>query len=237
MADNRITKHRVKNHWAYSWWKYALMAVCVVCGVNIFFATTAYRAPEDKKVEIYLCSGWADAQKAQDDLWPLLMDVDAEQEEMYVANIDLSSEDYYAVMQYSTYMAAQQGDILLLSAKEFKKYASDEVDAYFMNLLPYMQAGVIRTEELDLANVTVKDSTGEQGVFGVPADALYGLMDYGIDPAYCVLVITAYSGNEDTCAGMLQKMMEHYAIEKPDTYDAWHQQMKAKKGGTTQIYY
>ena len=32
MADNRITKHRVKNHWAYSWWKYALMAVCVVCG-------------------------------------------------------------------------------------------------------------------------------------------------------------------------------------------------------------
>ena len=57
MADNRITKHRVKNHWAYSWWKYLVMCVCVVFGVNMFFTMTAYRSPENKKVELYLCSG------------------------------------------------------------------------------------------------------------------------------------------------------------------------------------
>lgn len=237
MADNRITKHRVKNHWTYSWWKYLLMAVCVVFGVNIFFTTTAYRAPEEKKVEIYLCSGWADAQKAQTDLWPLLLQIAPEQEELQVANIDLVSEEYYSIMQYSTYMAAQQGDILLLPIKEFKKYASDEAYSYFADLTPYLDAGMLFAGDTELTAYTYPNADAQPGVFGIPADVLYGLMDYGIDPAETVLAITAYSGNEETCVRMLQAILEHYAIEKPESYDAWHQQIKSRSSGSSQIFF
>ena len=235
MADNRITKHRVRNHWTYSWWKYLLMAVCVVFGVNIYFTTTAYRPPENKKVEIYLCKGWADAQKAQEDLTPMLMELAPEQEELIAANIDLTSDDYYTVMQFTTYMAAQQGDILLLPSSEFRKYTSEgEVYNYFANLSPYLESGVLSAQDISLEGTTYPDASDEPGVFCIPADTLYGLMDYGIDPAGSVLVVTAYSGNEETCVRMVDAMIRRYKTEKPDTYDEWHKQIQ--NSVTTQIF-
>ena len=236
MADNRITKHRVKNHWAYSWWKYLLMAVCVIFGVNLYFTTTAYRPPEHKKVEIYLSKGWADAAAAQTDLLPVLMEIDPEQEELTVANIDLLSEDYYSVMQFTTYMAAQQGDILLIPVAEMKKYSSEgDIYGYFANLSPYLESGMLHAPGIALNAQTYPDASEEPGVFGIPADSLYGLMKYGIDPADSVLVVTAYSGNEEVCVRMLDEMIALYQSEKPDNYDAWHKQLQGASV-TTQIF-
>ena len=52
MADNRLTKKRLKNHFAYNWWKYALSAAVSAMLVSIVFAVTAYRPPAEKKVEL-----------------------------------------------------------------------------------------------------------------------------------------------------------------------------------------
>ena len=38
MADNRITKKRLKNHFAYSWWKYALAANVASFGLGLILA-------------------------------------------------------------------------------------------------------------------------------------------------------------------------------------------------------
>ena len=232
MADNRITKHRVKNHWTYSWWKYLLMVVCVVFGVNMFFTMTAYRSPEDKKVEIYLCSGWADAEKAQADMWPILMEIAPEQEEMFVANIDLVGQEYYTIMQFTTYVAAQQGDVMLLPRKEFLKYASDDAGGMYADLAPYIDSGLLDAEEIDLTGCMLEDASGKMGVFGIPADTLYGFTDYSIDPADSVLVVTAYSGNEETCVKLVNELLKRYQTEKPDYYDAWHES-RTKKTTTT----
>ena len=236
MADNRITKHRLKNHWAYSWWKYLLMAVCVVFGVNMLFTVTAYRSPENKKVEIYLCKGWADAETAYADLLPELLEIDPEQEELYVQNIDITSDDYYSVMQFTTYMAAQQGDILLLPRSEVGKYADEEAWGAYAELTEYIEGGMLNVGDADLSGVMYENASGEMGVFGVPADALYGLTVYGIDPADSVLVITAYSGNEETCVKLLDAMIRRYATEKPENYDEWHKQMNSSSG-TTSVFY
>lgn len=222
MADNRITKHRVKNHWAYSWWKYLLMVVCVVFGVNMFFTMTAYRVPENKKVELYLCSGWADAEMAYADMWPMLQEIDPEQEELLVMNIDLMGQEYYSIMQFTTYVAAQQGDIMLLPKGEFKKYASEDAWSMYAELTPYMENGDLNTGDIDLTIGTMTNASDESGVFGIPADTLYGLVDYGIDPADTVLAVTAYSGNEEACVKMLDAMIRRYQTEKPDFYDEWH---------------
>lgn len=232
MADNRITKHRIKNHWAYSWWKYLLMVVCVVFGVNLFFTMTAYRPPEDKKVEIFLCSGWADAEKAQNDMWPMLLEVAPEQEQINVANIDLVGEEYYSVMQFTTYVAAQQGDIILLHKDEFVKYGSADAWGMYADLTPYIENGMIDADGIDLTRGMLKNEDGETAVYGIPADELFGLVDYSIDPADSLLVVTAYSGNEETCVKLLDAMLKYYQTEKPDGYDQWHNS-RTKKNTTT----
>ena len=86
MAENRITKKILKNHWTYNWWKYLLAIVISVFGVDLLFSVTAYRPPENRKVELYLCSGYADADAVHADFWPALKARCPEQEELTVLN-------------------------------------------------------------------------------------------------------------------------------------------------------
>ncbi len=51
MANQRLTKKKLKNQLAYSWWKYALAAAVSTMLVSIVFAVTEYRPPDGKKVE------------------------------------------------------------------------------------------------------------------------------------------------------------------------------------------
>lgn len=232
MADNRITKQRIKNHWAYSWWKYLVMCVCVVFGVNMFFTMTAYRSPENKKVELYLCSGWADSELAYADMWPMLQEVAPDQEELLIMNIDLVGQEYYTIMQFTTYIAAQQGDVMLLPKSEFAKYASEDAWSMYAELTPYLESGMLSADDIDLTRGKLENASGEIGVFGIPADTLYGLTDYGVDPADTVLVVTAFSGNEETCVKLVDVMVKRYKTEKPDFYDEWHDS-RMKKNTTT----
>ena len=105
MADNRLTKKRLKNHFAYNWWKYALSAAVSAMLVSIVFAVTAYRPPAEKKVELYVLNGYIDTETFQRDFWPELQAQKPEQEELTVLNINLTdSSNIYAPMQFSTYV-------------------------------------------------------------------------------------------------------------------------------------
>lgn len=234
MADNRITKARLKNHWAYSWWKYLLMAVLVVLGVNVTFSVTAYRPAEDRKIEVYLCHGWADAEQFEADLWPALLEAAPDQEELTVMNIDLTGGDPYANMQFTTYTAAQQGDVCLLPRSEVKKLAGDEAWSAFADLTPYVESGRLDLGDVDY--VTYPGESGGDGIFGLPTDTLYGLAQYGIDPANGVLVVMSFSGNEETAVQLLEIMIERFATEKPEGYDAWHESLQSGQTGASQIF-
>ena len=126
MADNRLTKKRLKNHFAYNWWKYALSAAVSAMLVSIVFAVTAYRPPAEKKVELYVLNGYIDTETFQRDFWPELQARKPEQEELTVLNINLTdSSNIYAPMQFSTYVAAQQGDLFLISRDEMRRITAD----------------------------------------------------------------------------------------------------------------
>jgi len=221
----------LKNHWRYSWWKYALLAAACVLGVDLLFAMTAYRPPEDRKIELYVCNGYIDTERFQADLWPLITERCPDQEELTVMNIDLSTEDMYATMQFSTYVAAQQGDICLLSASEFAKLAQDGAQYAYMDLKPYIESGVIPLGEIDCSAYTEADETGQEAVYGIPADTLFGMLDYAHDPEGDVLCVMAYNGNDETAAAVVGLLLERYTAEKPEGYDELKRE-ESQNGGT-----
>lgn len=216
----------LKNHWRYNWWKYALLAAACVMGVDLLFAMTAYKPPEEKKLEVYVCNGYMDTDRFQEVLWPLVEARCPGQEELTVMNINVADGDMYATMQLSTYIAAQQGDICLLPVSEFRKFAQEDAPAAFMNLSPYLDSGVIDARGIDCSAYTYPDETGEMGVYGIPADGLFGLLEFGYDPEGGVLCIMAYNGNEENAAAVASLLLERYAAEKPEGYDAFKREQE-----------
>ena len=235
MTGEKLSRKWLKNHLAYCWWKYLAVAVACAFGVDLLFSVTAYRPPQDKKQEIFLCSGYADAQAFQTDFWPWLLKRCPEQEELLVMNIDLTSGDMYAPMQFSTYCAAQQGDVCLLPRSEFFRLTADGADAMFLDLSGYIASGAIDARGADLTDTTLPGENGEMGVYGVPADALYGLLGSGCDPAGSVLCITSYNGSDDVSAAMLDLMLERLSAPRPEGYDDMRRE-KAKSAEETQIF-
>lgn len=224
----------LKNHWRYSWWKYALLAVISVMGVDMLFAMTAYRPPEERKIELYVCNGYINAAEFQEALWPQILQRCPDQEELTVINIDLSGGDMYATMQFSTYIAAQQGDVCLLTESEFRKLTADGAEYAFMDLTPYIESGAIDLRGIDCSGYVYTNEAGQEGVYGVPADSLFGLLDFAHDPAGDVLCIMAYNGNDDNAAAVLDLLLERYQAEKPEGYD----EMKRGESGSggTQLF-
>ncbi len=217
MADNRITKKRLKNHFAYSWWKYALAAMLGAMGVSLIFASTAYRPPADKQLTVYVLNDYVNADALQADLWARIKESCPEQEELTVLNIDLTDNtNLYAPMQFSTYVAAQQGDLFLMPRSEMLKIASDGAEEAFVDLTEYIEGGVIDVSGLDLSACTMKKLDGTTGIYAVPADQLYGLRTaYYNDAKGSVLCIPIYSQNQETAAEAIRILMELGAGERP----------------------
>ena len=217
MADNRITKKRLKNHFAYSWWKYALAAVLSVMGVSLVFAATRYEPPADRQLTVYVLNDYTDAETMQADLWARIKEAHPEQEALFVQNIDLTdSSNIYAPMQFSTYVAAQQGDVFLIPYDEMLKIVADGPEDALVDLTAYIENGVIDVSGLDLSACTMEKLDGTTGIYAVPADQLYGLRTaYYNDAKGSVLCIPIYSQNQDTAAEAIRILMELGKGEKP----------------------
>lgn len=215
MAENRITKKWLKNYWTYNWWKYLILVVCCAVGVDLLFSVTAYRVPEEKKLELYMCSGFVDTQMLHDEIWPGFSEEHPDQEELTVYNIDLTMDDMYAQMQFSTYIGAQQGDVCLLPESMVKSLTAEGADYSFLELTPYIDSGVIDVSGVDMTGGVFKNEAGEEGVYAIPADSLYGLMRYGTNPKDSYLCVLAYCGNDANAAALIDRMIELYQTEAP----------------------
>jgi len=224
MTKERITKKWLKNHIAYSWWKYlALAAACVFC-VDMLFTMTEYRPPEEKKIEVYILNDYVEAPAVREELSERFFARFPDQEELTVLSINIGSDDMYARMQFTTYAAAKQGDVYMLPASEFKNLTAEEYDA-FADLAPYIENGVIDVKDIDVSGYEVENADGTQSIYAIPSDTLYGLTQYSNDPAGSVLCLPAFGGNVDHAAQVLNLMIGQYHGEKPAGYD----QMRKEK--------
>jgi hypothetical protein len=131
-----------------------------------------------------------------------------------------SSDDYYAQMQLSTYIGAREGDLFLMTSDQFRIFAEQGL---FMPLDEYISSGIIDVTNIDTSALTFTldgeyTTSGESvsGIYGVSAAGLYGLMDLGIDNRRLDFGITAYSGNPDDIARMINWFITEYTQPKPD---------------------
>lgn len=214
-----LTKQRLRTHFTYNFWKYLAAAVFCVFGWNLLYTTTAYRSPENLRIDIYLQTNNATQEKADafmQDIWQKAV---PEMETVSTILLNVSStDDYYSNMQLSVYIMAGEGDLYALSTEDFKKYASQEV---FIDLMPYIEDGTLNVDDIDLSSgyVTLLDEdgnpTGSTSLYGIP---LYSLNGYrtgmNLNNSDMVIAVTNYNQNEENVLAFLNAFIQAGRIEE-----------------------
>ncbi len=166
-----VNSRTLRQHLTYSWWKYALIIVLGAFAVNMYFTTTAYRTPNEKKVDMYVY-GYADETSFQAYLDRVRETEMPDMEELRM--LLLTTDATYGAMQLSTYIAAAEGDVYLLPRDNFVSMASQgvwiplEEDEELMSL--FSEAGI------SLQGGWRRNADeGVSHLYGIPVSALAGL--------------------------------------------------------------
>ena len=206
-----ITKARLRNHIAYHWWMYLLAVAASVFGWNLLYSATAYRSPQNLRVDVYIQGARATEDQVNAFLKPVWEAYVPEMETVSSVLLTTSSQDYYGNMQLTVYIMANEGDIYLLSSNDFKSFASQGV---FLDLQPFIDSGQLNAEGLDLSAgyVALVDDEGiaasERTLFGIPAHQLPGLQTgMGVDCQNTVLCVTAFNENEENVIRFLDGLL------------------------------
>ncbi len=202
---------RLKNHFRYCWWKYLVAWSAGLLLLYILFDMTRYRPPVDRSIELYMLNGYTRTEALQEDLWPALQKRCPDQEELQVVNIDLLQDEMYSRMQYATYLASQQGDVMLMPMVEVERIMQGSgAEEVFVDLEPYVREGILRVDALDVTPGMLLRSDGTRGLYGIPADSLTGLSEFRTKPEGALLVAMKYGGNLDTSVRLIELMLERY---------------------------
>lgn len=215
-----ITKAKLKTHFAYGSWKYLVIVLGSIFLWNIAYTTTAYRSPENKRVDVYLQSATATEEKVNaffKEVWDAHI---PDMETVSAVILTSTADDYYGSMQLSVYMMAGEGDLYILTTSDFKTYAAQEI---FLDLEPFIASGQLDVTGIDLSAgyVAVNDSegvpTGERKLFGIPLYTLYGYMDgMLLDNRNVVIAMTAYNGNEENVLKFLNGLIQAGRGDMPE---------------------
>lgn len=223
MVDTRLTGERIRQHFTYNAWKYLLVVVAAIFGWSMLYNMTRYRPPADKKLDVYIAATGADVERMRADMEAALAEALPELEEINFYTINLGGQDDTAgQMQFTTYLAARQGDLYLIPRDKFVTFAKEPAESNALAPLDgYLEDGTIDVQGMDI-------SKGErQGITrGIPAQELYGLLDYGIVPQSLYFIIPAFSGNQENAAELLNLFIEHFHTEKPEWYDDYLRQLQ-----------
>ena len=215
-----ITKEAIKTHFTYSSWKYLLLCACAIFGWSLIYTQTAYRSPQNKRIDVYIKSSTVTEDLMTSFFEPIWKDVVPEME--LVSGTTLmasSSDDYYSQMQLTVYISAGDGDIYVLPSSDFKSFASSGA---FLPLDDLVESGAIDVSGLDVSagRVTVVDEeagTSETHLYGIPTDALYGYMDgLQLDNRGTVMAILYNNQNDENVIPFFNALIQAGRAEKPE---------------------
>lgn len=167
-----ITKEKLQNHFSYSLWKYALLAVVAIFGWNILYSVTAYRAPEEKKVILGIYS-YGMEEKINAYMEEMRLELMPDMEEMNAMYI--MPDETYGDMVLSTRIAARECDIYVLPRAQFQSYAAQGAYMALDEVLPDLIA------DLEAAGVSLSrgnrsnDELGEKHQYAIPCAGLPGI--------------------------------------------------------------
>jgi len=214
MNDTKITKERIQNHFAYSWWKYVLLAVFAVFGWNMVYTMTKYQAPPDRRLGIYFVTHPIDSGMLDQIQNAVLEDFPGLEEVRCHSVVFSEEDDYYGSIQLSTYIGAGEGDVYIMSRRQFSRYAPGGA---FLALDDAVKTVAIDAQGLNVESGYARnEDTGERELYAIPANALYGMLDYGIDNRDLMICVMRYSKNMDTAIQCANWFVQTMQAPKPE---------------------
>lgn len=236
MPNTKLTRARWANHLHYSKLVYLVIAFLAYFVADMLFSITTYRSPNERRVDIELVAEYAEVengtQLAQNALeagqaWEMARDaaagIDVNSEEYSVplevvefVNLSYdpdSDQAYYGSQKFLVTLAAQEGDIFILSRPIMEQLVEQGLT---VDLTPYIESGVIDPGERDLSRVTYPEyveegalPTGNTCIYALQADTLNGLSPYFYMPTEDMyMVMMVYSKNQDTVAVVMQSLID-----------------------------
>lgn len=204
----RMTLKAIREHWHYSWWKYALLIALAIFSWNITYTITAYRPPAEKKVDVFVC-GYGEQAALQaylDQIRASEMD-DMEQMDAVFLPID----ETYTPMQLMTYMAAGEGDVYVLPREYFQNYAADDSFVHLEDSPEVMAAA----EAAGISLTRGWRNSREEGrhLYGIPLAELPGMANYVYDTGDSFLCIIVNNGNDENSLKFLSMLVRDTAID------------------------
>ncbi len=209
-----VTKETIRHHFSYSLWKYALLVLLSVFGWSLIYSTTAYRAPEEKKVVMGVYSYGA-VENITGYMETIRQDLMPDMEEMYPSYI--MPDEMYGDMILTTRIAARECDIYVLPRDQFQSYAAQGAFKPLDEILPDVIA------ELEAAGISLSrgwrtnEELGEKHQYGIPCADLPGIL-YMLqtDPSDMYISIFFETGNDDNVikffAQFIRDMMKEPVI-------------------------
>ena len=218
-----INGETLKHHMTYGIWKYALMAACVVMGWSLIYTTTAYRSPQEKRVDVYILSNTASSELVDKFLEPIWKETVPEMESVSGVVVSMI-DDYTTTMQLMTYMAAGEADIYFMNEQYFKSYASQ---GSFLELEDLVECGQIDPGDADLTKgyVAYVEEYDDQGravktsrhLYGIPLDSFYGFMGgMQLDNRGMYAVITVNNQNDENVIPFFNALLQAGQGEKEE---------------------
>lgn len=182
---------KIRNHFTYSWWIYALVLVFAIFGWNLIYTTTRYQSPEYLKVEFYYTGSRMDAPKDINDLMDQLhQELFADMEEVTFLEL-VVDDDYYGSMTIVLKTMNGEGDVFLMNKNSFLTHGG----SVMTDLGPYVESGEIIPGDIDLCSGYITDENGETKLYGIPASHLKGFGEYGLAVDGYYLCIPLVCGN------------------------------------------
>lgn len=189
-----ITKERVRNAWTYSKWVLVLLVALSLGGCSLFYQMTAYRVPDEKKVEFYIDAYGADTYEPLDALMETIRLEALPEDVEEVSYRFMGLDDTYGVTQLTTWVSAGEGDVFLFTEGYFRFMAEGGA---LLPLQPLIDQGVLDVSDIDLAaGYAIDADTRERNLYGIPADALLGLESCGVPVQGCYLCLLVQDGVE-----------------------------------------
>ncbi len=226
----KLDRDSLRNHLQYNLWKYLLALALSIFVWDFVYAYTAYRPPQDKRIDIYIQSATT-TQEATNAYFDAIREKAVPDMELVssVLLMGTTQTDVYAAQQLTTYIMASEGDLYFLTGADFKRFASQGV---FVELEPFTQDGQLDAQGLDLrsgyvamqeydADTESMVQVSTQRLYGIPAHELYGFMtELGIDNRDLYLCMTVFNQNDDNVLKFLNELIQTTRAPRPAFLDA-----------------
>lgn len=213
-----VTSAKLRHHFQYSAWKYVLLILASVFCVDLIYTMTAYRPPENKRIDLYIQSAVV-SQEELDRAFEQMRVKDFPEMELIHSSVLMlgGAQDMYAIQQLTTYMAAGEGDLYLLKGEDFKRYASQGV---FVDLSEAINQGKLNVGALDVSSgyVAIQEydevndtmvAVSQRRLYGIPLSSLSHLAKrLGIDPTDLYISMTTFNGNDENVLAFMDYLIQ-----------------------------